>query len=296
MSESTHSIGIIGCGRWGKNLIRVFDELAEVVICCHSGDAGNRQWMRDNYPSVTLTTSFDRFLERSFDAAIVATPIGTHYSLTRQLLKQDIPTFVEKPLTTDPDSATELAELAMDREVILFVGYIFVHHPVFRYLQSIHTDSPFEYVQLDWHKRSASDVDIIANLGSHDIALLYQLFGSLPESLKSTGTVRAFGARNSVAIQATFQNANCQIRLDRLDNQKRKTGTFVTTAGDVYLWEEQELYLATESSQNFETVFTNEKEPLKVEANRFLDCVEANRTPVTNGQFGSTVTELFDGL
>lgn len=296
MTAGAPSIGIIGCGRWGKNLIRVFNDVADVVVCCHSGNSQNRRWMADNYPSITLTTSFDQVLETELDAAVVATPIGTHYNLTRQLLNQGIPTFVEKPLTADPESAAELAELAEKRGVVLFVGYIFVHHPVFRRLLSIHTDTPFEYVGLEWHKFGAFDTDIIVNLGCHDLAMIYQLFGSLPESVMVTDSVKTFGTRNLVSIEASFEKATCHIRLNRLDEHKRKKGTFVTTAGDVYLWDDCELSLIVDPAGDSKTVFKTNREPLRVEAKRFLKCLKANRTPVTDGRFGAKVTELFDGL
>jgi len=296
MSATDAKIAVIGCGRWGKNLIRVCDDIADVVLCCHQGGAQNRQWMEDTYPSIPLTTSFEQVLDADLDAAVVVTPIGTHYSLTKQLLQQDIPTFVEKPLTADPASATELSALARDRQTVLFVGYIFVHHPVFQRLKTIHNDSPFAHVELKWHKRRASNTDIIANLASHDIALLYHLFGTQPDSLTRTSSVQALGAHNIVSIQAEFEVATCRIHLNRVDNQKRKTGTFVTTSGDIYLWDDHELYYATTADPDFETVFSTEKEPLKVEVRRFLDCVETDRTPVTDGQFGATVTTLFDGL
>lgn len=280
----------------GKNLIRVFDDIADVVLCCHLDGAQNRQWMEDTYPSIPLTTSFEQVLDADPDAAVVATPVETHYSLTKQLLQQGIHTFVEKPLTADPASAAELSALARDRQTVLFVGYIFVHHPVFQRLKAIHNDSPFTHVELEWRKRRVNDTDIIASLASHDIALLYDLFGTQPDSLTKTNSVQALDARNIVSIQAAFEDATCRIQLNRVDIQKRKTATFVTSSGDVFLWDDHELYRATTADVGFETVFRSEKEPLKVEVRRFLDCVETNLTPVTDGQFGATVTTLFDGL
>lgn len=57
------------------------------------------------------------------DALIVATPHDTHYPLAAAALDARIHTFVEKPLTIDPDQAWRLVELANRNGVHLSVGY-----------------------------------------------------------------------------------------------------------------------------------------------------------------------------
>lgn len=295
MPESVPNICVVGCGRWGRNLVRVFEDIAKVTMCCHKGDTDNARWLEVNYPTITRTTAFDDVLAADPDAAVVATPIRTHYEYTLQLLEHDTPTFVEKPLTADVDTARQLSSMSADRNVLLFVGYVFVHHPVFEYLLEIHQNTPFKHVRFDWHKLGGGEEDIVANLASHDLAMAHRLFGR-PESVDLRRATVARAARNIASISASFGDADVRIELNRLDRQKRKTVTAVTDDGNVYHWEDTELARLSDGGEEYKTVFTTDREPLRVEASRFLKCLENGKSPITDGEFGAVVTDLFARL
>lgn len=295
MPELVPDVCVIGCGRWGRNLIRVFDDIANVTVCCHTGDPDNARWLDFNYPSVDRTTEFDDVVAADPDAAVVATPIRTHYEYTRRLLEHDIPCFVEKPLTANVDTARRLATLSVERNVLLFVGYVFVHHPVFEHLLQLHRETPFEHVRFDWHKLGGFEEDIVANLASHDLAMAYRLFGR-PDSVNLRYAVKGPDVRNIASISASFDGADVWIELNRLDRQKRKTVTAVTCEGDVYHWEDTELARLSDARNEYRTTFTTDREPLRVEIARFLECLNRGRQPDTDGEFGAVVTELFADL
>ena len=42
-------IGIIGMGKWGKNLIKEFSNFAEISICATNGNQENINWIQKNY-------------------------------------------------------------------------------------------------------------------------------------------------------------------------------------------------------------------------------------------------------
>ena len=98
------------------------------------------------------------------------------------------------------------------------------------------------------------------------------------------------------SISASFGDSSVRIELNRLDRRKRKTVTAVTAGGDVYQWEDDELVRLSDDGDAYRTTFTTEREPLRVEATRFLECLETGRTPVTDGEFGAVITELFADL
>ncbi len=296
MNSDDLAIAVVGCGRWGKNLIRVFDDLASVSLCCHTGTRANQQWLATQYPAVECTTDLNHVLEADVDAVAIATPIDTHYDIARQVMESGIDVFVEKPLTADGETARELADLASSRSVILGVGYVFVYHPAFRYIEQIQAETPIEYVRFEWRKLGGFDEDIVANLASHDLAMAYHLFRSRPNSVDIVESVQAAGGRNIATLHATFENARCQVHLNRLDSRKRKTATFVTESGDIYLWQDDTVMQFDSTSDSFQTVFETDREPLKVEIECFLDSVRDDRTPLTDGEFGATVTELFNSL
>ena len=81
-------IGIVGIGRWGKNLIREFSKLAQVKVCVTTGNQKNLKWLRQNYPEVTHTTDVYQILkDPGIDAVVIATPINSHFTLTKKALE-----------------------------------------------------------------------------------------------------------------------------------------------------------------------------------------------------------------
>ena len=101
-------LAIIGCGSWGENLVWNFCRIlgAERVICCDESQQVLNSLI-EAYPGLGATTNVDCVWEDSSVAAVaVATPVATHYSLTRRALLAGLHVFVEEPMTTNTDDET----------------------------------------------------------------------------------------------------------------------------------------------------------------------------------------------
>ncbi len=91
-------IGAIGCGYWGKNLVRVFHELGALAAVCDV-NPGVRESISKTYPGVRVTSEVeDIFLADDLQAVVVAAPASQHYMLAKAALDQGKDVFVEKPL------------------------------------------------------------------------------------------------------------------------------------------------------------------------------------------------------
>src|SRR5262252_8297337 len=76
------TVGVIGCGYWGPNLLRNFaeNESAELVWLCDL-DVTRLEKMSRRYPSVQTTTDYRQMLsDPRLDAVTIATPVGTHFN------------------------------------------------------------------------------------------------------------------------------------------------------------------------------------------------------------------------
>jgi len=123
-------VALVGVGRWGKNLLRVFAERCQVTVCCNKDDPAVHEWLKEEYPSTRGTFDYGEILgDASIGAVIIATPIDTHAMLTRQALEAGKHVFVEKPLATSVEDTRFLVECATKKGLILFVGYLFLYHP-----------------------------------------------------------------------------------------------------------------------------------------------------------------------
>src|SRR5438445_4433349 len=112
MQETT--IGVIGCGYWGPNLLLNFaeNESAQLRWICDLDEA-RLSAMGRRYPAVRTTDEYQKLLSDSaLDAIAVVTPVATHYEIARQALLAGKHVLVEKPLTATAREAEELIEIA----------------------------------------------------------------------------------------------------------------------------------------------------------------------------------------
>ena len=80
------TIGVIGYGYWGPNLVRNFMECkdAEVKYVCDKSDESLDK-VKNRYPSVNLTKECSElYSDPSVDAIVVATPISSHYTIAKE--------------------------------------------------------------------------------------------------------------------------------------------------------------------------------------------------------------------
>lgn len=132
-------IAIIGLGNWGKNLIRDFSKLVQVKTCVTTGNRKNLAWLQQNYPDVMHTTDIHEILkDPSIGAIVIATPINSHFSITKKALESKKHVFVEKPLTKTVAEAQKLIKIAKKNHRCLFVGYVFLYNEIFKKIKALH--------------------------------------------------------------------------------------------------------------------------------------------------------------
>ena len=145
------------------------------------------------YPGATPTSCYEDLLEdRELDAIVIATPVFTHFELAAAALRAGKHTFVEKPLAPSTAEASELIELAEERDLRLMCGQTFLYSPPVRAVKRLIETGELgdiffissSRVNLGLHQR---DVSVIWDLGPHDFSILLHWLDELPESITATG-------------------------------------------------------------------------------------------------------------
>ena len=125
----TVRVGVLGCGYWGPNHIRILSSMrAENVEMAVAADRDEERRDRIGglYPWVRLEAEADTLLEDpDIDAVIVATPVSTHYPFAKKALEAGKHVLVEKPFVVEVDQAEELVEMADAKGLTLMVGHTF---------------------------------------------------------------------------------------------------------------------------------------------------------------------------
>jgi predicted dehydrogenase len=188
------TVAVVGLGYWGPNLVRVLIERTDVEVgwICDT-DLSRLERFGRRYPSVQLTQDLNEVLEDPcVDGVLLATPVFTHYELTRRCLEAGKHTFVEKPLAPSTALAEELIALSRDRGLWLMCGHTFLYSPPVRAVRELITAGELgkldfvsaSRVNLGLHQR---DVSVIWDLGPHDFSILLYWLGRAPNTIRATG-------------------------------------------------------------------------------------------------------------
>src|SRR5688572_4968727 len=132
-------VAVIGCGYWGKNLVRNFVQLEALAAVC-DGTAPGLAKAAEIAPQVALYAAVEDVFGLDVPAVVIATPAETHYRLVRQALEAGKDVFVEKPLALNYEQGAHLVRLAEERGRILMVGHVLEYHPAIIQLLSLVRD------------------------------------------------------------------------------------------------------------------------------------------------------------
>ena len=186
------AVAVAGVGQWGKNLVRNFDELADLRWLCDSSEA-RRAEFAPRYPNARMTGDFDELLaDDALEAIVVATPVPTHYDLARRALEAGKHVFVEKPPAMRGAEMEELTELAEERGRVLMPGHLLLYHPGVRKLKELIDAGELGDVLCVYGNRQnlgtiRTNENALWSLGVHDLSVLLYLVDEEPSELWAHG-------------------------------------------------------------------------------------------------------------
>ncbi|MBC8255237.1 MAG: Gfo/Idh/MocA family oxidoreductase, partial [Ardenticatenia bacterium] len=184
----------VGCGYWGPNLIRNFNNHPDVeltTIC--DLDEGRRAHMSSLYPHAKVTANLEDVInDKSVAAVVVATPVSTHFSLGIAVLESGKHLFIEKPMAASAEECRQLVEAAKARQLQVMVGHTFLFVPAVRMIRDLMVQGELGdiyYVNIQRVNLGIfqKDVNVVWDLVPHDVAMLNYLFDSTPTRVSATG-------------------------------------------------------------------------------------------------------------
>src|SRR5258708_4932040 len=189
------TVGVIGCGYWGPNLLRNFaeNETAELRWICDA-DQSRLAAMGRRYPSAQTTTDYQKLLADSkLDAIAVVTPVATHFQIARAALVAGKHLLVEKPLTATEREAEELIDLAESNQRTLMVDHTFVYTGAVRTMKEILASGElgdllyFDSVRINLGLFQ-KDINVLWDLAPHDLSIMDYLIERQPDGVSAIGS------------------------------------------------------------------------------------------------------------
>ena len=309
MSDGVY-VAVIGCGYWGKNLVRNFHELGTLAMVCDHTEEG-RALARKIAPGVPVVDEISEVMTGDVDGVAIATPAETHYTLAMQALLASKDVFAEKPLALTYEQGEALVSAADERSQILMVGHVLEYHPaIVRLTEMVHSGELGKIRYIYSNRLSLGKVrreeNILWSFAPHDIAIILRLMGNMPMQVTACGG--AYVQANIADVTVTnllFDNGvRAHIHVSWLHPFKeqrlvvvgsRKMATFCDVTKQLLLYDQrvewsrgQPVPVKSEAEQ----VEFSDAEPLRLECLAFLDAISSRRPPLTDGRSGLRVLEV----
>jgi len=319
-------VGVIGCGYWGPNLIRNFNNNPEVDLKAIADlDPDRLAAVGGLYPHAHKLRDHEELIaDPDIDAVVVATPVSTHFPLGQAVLEAGKHLFIEKPMAANPDECRRLIEVAESKQLKIMVGHTFLFTPAVRKIRELMNEGELGeiyYVNITRVNLGIfqKDVNVVWDLAPHDVAMLNFLFQASPVVVSATG--RSYVQRDKGIEDVAFLTLEypgrqlAHIHVSWLDPNKIRKATFVGSRkmliyDDVSSLEKIRVFdKGVEVQPHYENfgefqlsyrsgdIFIpriEQVEPLKIEVAHFVDCVFGRDEPISNGRLGLEVVEILD--
>jgi UDP-2-acetamido-3-amino-2,3-dideoxy-glucuronate N-acetyltransferase len=310
--ENSPMIGVVGCGYWGRNLVRNFHEIGALAAVCDVSPE-RLQEMRAAY-SIPATHRYEEMLAiPQLQAVAIAAPAAQHFELARLAIIAGKDVFVEKPLALRTDEGEELVKLARKHSRILMVGHLLHYHPAIIALQRMIQEGELgrvEYIsssRLNLGKLRTEE-DILWSFAPHDISAILHLLDEAPTRIAAQGasylnhsiadvtlTVLSFASGVSAHIFVSWLHPFKEQKLVVVGD--RKMAVFDDTQTDRKLvlyphridWVNR---LPVARKAEGEVVALPKEEPLRNECEHFVTCIRDRKTPRTDGDNGLRVLKI----
>ncbi|MFC6448005.1 Gfo/Idh/MocA family oxidoreductase [Shinella zoogloeoides] len=184
------NVAVLGCGYWGKNLVRTFHDLG-ALAAVHDPDPDVARYMAHEYGAPAR--SVEAILaDPAVGAVAIAAPAWLHASLGLRALRAGKHVFVEKPIALSLDEAREMERAAREAGRVLMVGHLLQYHPVFVKLREMVAAGDLGQLRHVYSNRLnlgkiRREEDVLWSFAPHDLSMILALVGEEPERVYATG-------------------------------------------------------------------------------------------------------------
>lgn len=309
------NIAVVGAGKWGRNHVKTFHNLGALGAIVEV-DSGLRAKMVAEYPDVPVFENLDGILNNpSITGASVATPAETHFDIAKALLSSGKHALVEKPITLFSAQADELDKLAKSKGLTLMVGHVLLYHPAVLKIKEMIDAGQLGTIQYIYSTRLnlgtvRKEENVLWSFAPHDISVINFLVGSTPKTVDAKGSIHLQPGIHDVTLtHLTYpNNINAHIHVSWLHPFKEQRLVVIGDRSMIVFEDSRptdKLVLYPKGIDwvsgnpvprdgGYEVVAFEGEAPLTAECRHFLDCINTNKTPRTDGANGAEVLRVLE--
>lgn len=308
--QSDKYVAVVGCGYWGKNLVRNFAQLGVLRVICDASHSTLRR-LGEEY-DVSGVTHFEQVLAMpDVQAVVIATPAPTHASLVMQALAAGKDVFVEKPLALNLQDAIAIQNALNKCDRILMVGHLLEYHPALIALRDLVASGQIGKLQYLYSNRLSfgkvrTEENVLWSFAPHDICNILGFVGKLPRRVQAFGSHHIGAVEDFCTINLEFpNNIKAHIFVSWLHPFKEHRLVVIGDAGmavfdDVSMDAKLTVYPQCVTLEDYPVAHKQAKqviavpsaEPLLLECKHFLDCIQTRQQPITDIENGINVLSV----
>lgn len=316
------NIAIIGCGHWGPNYIRNFLHLKGVgrIFCCDSKQEALKK-IKSTYHDVEVLTDYKEVIKnKDIEAVVVATPSSTHFFIAKEAIQAGKNVLVEKPLALKYEECKQLEELSKKTGKVLMVAHTFIYNPAVAKIKEFIDKKMLGDIYYVHSTRThlgliREDVNAVWDLAPHDVSIILYFLNKMPQTVSAVGGAFLKKTREDVAfvnlkfadgvvgnIHISWADSNKVRQVEVIGSKARAVFNDLDNLEKVKLYEKG---ISTDKPYDdfgeFQYLLRDGDilspkidltEPVKILCQHFLDCINDNKRPITDGKNGSDVVKI----
>ena len=304
MGKQELRVAVIGCGYWGKNLVRDFHGLG-ALRAVSDPNTNTASAMATQY-GVKACSVAQILEDDEIDGVVIASPAEYHADLALQSFAAGKHVYVEKPISLSIEDAEKMIAASQKAERILMVGHLLQYHPVFLKLKELVANDELGKLRYIYSRRLSlgklrTTENVLWSFAPHDISMILTLAGQEPDNVQgSAGSFLQDEISDFASVHMSFPNGiKAHIDTSWLNPFKEQRLVVVGEKAmaefcdsDAEWKNKLKLYRYTAeivdgipsvSKAEAELIEVQEDNPLINECRHFLRFMANNETPFTDG-------------
>lgn len=289
-------IGLIGCGAWGRFILRDLKTCGAAVDVVAPSKSSQQNAAAHGADSIVPTLAE---LPDVVDGYVIAAPTSLHGPIIEALLPSKKPIFTEKPMTSDLASARRIVDAGRDRVFVMHKWRY--HRGIERMRQEIASGAAGDILGIQIHRWGwgcpHKDVNAIWILMPHDLSIVLHWLGRLPPVRFVQPTLSGPVGTALVAQLRDAGGPTVTIDMSIAAPEHRRTFTIVGSKASLELRDSYDSMIRVrrgppaDPRATGDTIAIGQDMPLLLELQAFLAYLNGGPPPMTSAPEGLLIVE-----